>query len=165
MLPLTIQAAQAIANLLTTSNALHTQIEVIAQSCGITLPTIPASQVMLSSASPDIGDKSIQLTYPRVCIYSGVVKNAHTEKFRSLSGTVYVTADLWASADTATATDQWIHFYVEALTEILRTNIGDWGNGLFFPGIYDVQINAPKVGGFGFVQSAAVQCSLNVSRN
>ena len=74
-------------------------------------------------------------------------------------------AELWASANLLQETDQWIHFYVEAMTDILRQNIGDWGDGIFFSGAYEVQFQPPKVGGFGWVESAKVTCNLNVSRN
>ena len=74
-------------------------------------------------------------------------------------------AEIWASGNLVTETDQWIHFYVEAMTNILRQNIGDWGDGIFFSGIYDVQFQTPKAGGFGYVEAAIVTCSLNVSRN
>ena len=165
MLPLTIQAAQKLSDLLTLEDTLQQQIAAIAVSCNVNVPVITAGQVVLSSATPDIGDSNIQLQYPRVCIYSGGVKNAQIEKFRSLSGTLAITAEIWASGNLVMNTDQWIHFYVEAATNILRQNIGDWGDGIFFSGLYDVQFQAPRAGGLGFVQSARVTCNLNVSRN
>ncbi len=112
-----------------------------------------------------MGDKSLQFTYPRICLYSTGLKNTHTEKFRSLSGTISVIAEVWASGNLLQNTDKWIHFYVEAVTNILRQNIGDWGDGMFFSGTYDVQFQPPKAGGFGFVESAKVTCNVNVSRN
>jgi hypothetical protein len=165
MLPLTILAAQKIFNLLTTSNALQQEIETIASSTSIILPVITSAQVVLSSAPPSMGDEDLQLTYPRVCLYSVAVKNTQIEKFRSLSGTISVTAEVWASGNLISETDQWIHYYVEAVTDILRQNIGDWGDGIFFSGMYEVQLQAPKIGGFGYVESAKVTCSLNVSQN
>lgn len=164
MLPLTILAVQKLSNLLTNQNALQEQISVLASSCNANVPAITPEQVLLSSAPPVIGDSSLQLTYPRVCLFSNGLKNLQTEKFRSLSGTIAIVAQIWASGDLATDTDRWIHFYVEALTEVLRQNIGDWGTGLFFSGMYDVQIQPPKAGGLGFVESATVTCNLNVSR-
>lgn len=165
MLPLTILAVQKLLDLLTIRQTLQQQIAAIATSCNTQVPAITPTQVLLSSAGPDIGDKNIQLTYPRVCLYSGGSKNLQTEKFRSLSGTVTVIAEIWASGNLVTDTDQWIHFYVEAVTEVLRQNIGDWGDGIFFPGSYDVQFQPPKAGGIGFVESAKVTCNVNVSRN
>lgn len=165
MVPLTILAAQKVQNLLTTGNALQQNIETIVSSTNTTVPVIMSSQIILSSAPPDLGDKDLQLTYPRVSLYSAAVKNMQIEKFRSLSGAISVIAEVWASGNLISETDQWIHYYVEAVTDILRQNIGDWGDGIFFSGIYDVQLQAPKAGGLGYVESAKVTCSLNVSQN
>jgi hypothetical protein len=165
MVPLTILAAQKFSDLLTTNNALQEQIDSIASSTSKTVPLITPAQVVLSSAAPGMGDEDLQLTYPRICLYCAAVKNMLLEKFRSLSGTVLVVAEVWASGNLISETDEWIHYYVEAMTDILRKNIGDWGEGIFFSGIYDVQLQAPKVGGIGYVESAKVTCALNVSRN
>ncbi len=165
MIPLTIFAPQMVQSLLTNNDALEQQITALAVASNLNVPPITAEQILLSSTTPDLGDKDVQLTYPRVCLYSGGVKNTQIEKFVSLSGAVSVIADIWASSNLATDTDQWIHFYVEAFTEILRQNRGDWGQGLFFSGMYDVQFQSPKPGGIGFVQFARVTCNLNVSRS
>lgn len=165
MLPLTIDAAQKVSDLLTTGNALQQQISTVSSSANTIVPPITAAQVVLSSTVPTMGDKDLQLTYPRICLYTANVKNTQVEKFRSLSGTVSVIAELWASGDLVSQTDQWIHYYVEAMTDILRQNIGDWGDGFFFSGEYDVQLHSPKAGGLGYVELATVTCVLNVSRN
>jgi hypothetical protein len=129
------------------------------------VPPLNSNQVILSSAGPEIGDKNIQLTYPRVCLYSNVVKNTHIEKFKSLSGTVSVITEVWASGNLVSDTDQWIHFYVEAVTDIYRQNVGNLSDGFFFSGAYDIQFQAPKAGGIGFAQSAKITCILNVSQS
>jgi hypothetical protein len=165
MLPLSLLAAQKMANLLTNTNLLATEIGQMAEDNNAIIPPIASTQILLSSATPDIGDLRAQMSYPRVCIYSDTIKNTKVEKFRSLSGTVGVTAEIWASANLVQQTDQWIHYYVEALTVILRQNTGDWQDGLFFSGIYTVQFVPPKAGGLGYVQSAKVTCSLGVSLN
>ena len=86
MLPLTILAAQKFSDLLTIGNALPQQITQAAIACNANVPVITAEQVLLSSASSEIADSNIQLTYPRVCLYSSGVKNTQLERFRSLSG-------------------------------------------------------------------------------
>ena len=165
MPPTTLLAAQKVFNLLTAANALQQEVTSLALDANANVPVITSSEVVLSSISPDLGDKDVQLTYPRVALYSSGLKNTQAEKFRSLSGSVAVVAEIWSSANMVTQSDQWIHFYVEAVTQILRKNIGDWGDGMFFSGAYEIQFQQPKAGGFGFVQSAKVTCNLNVSRN
>jgi hypothetical protein len=165
MLPLTLLAPKKLSDLLNAGNALQEAITTMATSCNVPVPVITTTQVVFSSASPDLGDKNIQLTYPRICLYTGGLKNVQFEKFRSLSGSLAVTAEIWASANLVEEVDQWIHFYVEAVTGILRESIGDWGDGLFFTGVYDIQFQPPKVGGIGYVELAKVTCNLSVSRN
>jgi hypothetical protein len=165
MIPLTILAPQVMQGLLTTNDAFTQQIAALAAASNANIPLITSDQVILSSASPILGDRDVQLTYPRVCLYSCGVKNTQVEKFVSLSGAVSVIADIWASSNLATDTDQWIHFYLEAFTALLRQNRGDWGQGLFFSGVYEVVLQPPQPGGLGFVQSGRVSCNLNVSRS
>ena len=162
-LPATLIASQKMANLLSANNALAQQIAGIAQLANVAIPAITASQIVLSSAQPDIGDKSLAFSYPRACLYSSALKNTLFEKFKSLSGTVTVATEIWASGNLFTETDQWIHFYVEAVTEIYRQNVGDLDDGFYLSGAYDVQFQPPKPGGFGFSQSAKINCVLNVS--
>ena len=163
MLPLTLLAARKLSSLLVTDDALAQTIESLAQSAGVAVPPITSDQVVLSSAAREIGDREIEFSYPRVCVYSTQMKNTQEEKFRSFSGAIAVAADIWSSGNLLDDSDQWIHYYVEALTYILRTNRGDWGAGFLFSGIYDVHLQPPKVGGFGYVELARVTCGLNVS--
>ncbi|MGC2661526.1 MAG: hypothetical protein WA324_26530 [Bryobacteraceae bacterium] len=165
MLPISLLAAQKLATLLTNNNLLTTQISQIAAASNANIPPIASTQVFLSSATPEIADMRAQMTYPRVCIYSDTIKNTKVEKFRSLSGTIGVTAEVWASGNLVQQTDQWIHYYVEAMTLVMRQNTGDWQDGLFYSGVYTVQFQSPKAGGLGYVQSAKVTCSLGVSLN
>jgi hypothetical protein len=165
MLPLSILAVQKASDLFAKGTALQEEISVLSWSCNINLPPIEAAQIILSSASQDMSDRAIQLAYPRICLYGAEIKNAQVEKFRSLSGSLAAVADIWTSGNLISDVDQWIHFYVEAVTNVLRKNIGDWGDGIFFPGAYDVQFQSPKAGGLGFVQVARVTFNLNVSRN
>jgi hypothetical protein len=163
MLPLTLLAASKVAGLLTTNDLLAQTITSLAQEAGITIPVISSDQVVVSSAARELGDREIEFNYPRVCVYSSQMKNTQEEKFRSFSGGIVVAADIWASGNLLDDADQWIHYYVEALTAILRANRGDWGDGFLFSGIYDVQLQPPKIGGFGYVELARVTCGLNVS--
>jgi hypothetical protein len=157
-------AAQKVANLLTASNALQTQLGALAAAAGQPVPTVHSGQVVVTSATQDMGDKSMQLTYPRICLYASGLKNTRAEKALTLSGTVSVTGEVWASANLVQQADTWIHFYVEAFTLLLRQNAGDWGDGFFFSGVYEVAFQPPKTGGLGYVESAKVICALNVSQ-
>ncbi len=165
MLPLTLQAPQTLMRLLTTNAALQKALNVIAAGSGQVLPPISNSQIVISSMSPEVADHNAQMTYPRVLIYSTHVKNTHVQKFRSFSGSIAVVAEVWFSANLLAATGTSLHYYVEALTSVLRANQGAWEAGFYFSGLYDVQLQTAKAGGFGFVESARITCSLDVNIN
>lgn len=165
MLPITISSAQNLVSLLSTGAAIETEVTALASESGIAVPVIPASQVYVSSAPAGLADLQQELGYPRVSVYSSKLKNTQIEKFRSISGSVTVTAEIAATGDLLTDVDLWIHFYVEAITTILQQNRGDWGDGLFYSGVYEVEVQAPKPGGSGFLQLARVNFEVGVSRN
>jgi hypothetical protein len=165
MLPLTLLAPEKLANLLITNSALQTAVNAIALESGVVLPPISSSQIVVTSISADMADKNAQLTYPRVCLYCTQVKNSQTQKFCSFSGSVVLAADVWFSGNLLTPTGTGLHYYVEGVTSIMRANQGDWGDGFYFAGLYDVQLQQPKAGGFGFVEFARVSCTVDVNIN
>ncbi len=165
MLPLTMLAASKMAGFLTANDALSQAIGLFAGQAGLNVAPLPASQVFLSSAGPNIDDMDLSLSYPRVAIYATQVKNAQREKFRSFSGNVVVSADVWSSGNLIAEAYHGLHIYVESVCSILRSNMGDWGDGFRFSGIYEAQMQAPTPGGLGFVDSARINCSLDVGIN
>jgi hypothetical protein len=164
-MPLTILTAQYLVALLTTAAAIETEVSSLSAESGIAVPIIPATQVYLSSAPAAMADLQQQLGYPRITVYSSKVSNTQIEKFRTLSGTVTVTAEINATDDLVNNVDTYIHFYVEAVTNILRENRGDWGNGIYYSGAYDVAVQPPTTGGSGFLQLARVSIEVGVSQN
>ncbi len=133
MLPFTLLAIQKVSDLLTSNSALNQELASFANSA-TGIPTIDPGQVILSSAANDVGDTDSRLGYPRVCLYSSGFRNSQLEKFCSTSGVLSGIADIWTSADLVDDTDRWIHYYVEAVSALLRKSAGDWGDGIFFPG-------------------------------
>ena len=163
MLPLTLLGPQKIVNLLTTNSALQSAVTSIAAQAGQTVPPIASNQILVSAISPDLADKNAQLTYPRVCVYTVQVSNTHLEKFRSFSGTLAVAVDVWFSSSLLGPTGTGIHYYLDAVISILQANQGDWGDGFYFSGYYNLHLQMPKTGGFGFVESAQISFVLDVN--
>ena len=73
--------------------------------------------------------------------------------------------EIAATADLIDLVENWMHYYVEAVSNILRRGAGDMGDGMFFPGTYQVDVQLAQIGGSGFMQLAQVTCELSVSRN
>jgi hypothetical protein len=165
MTPLTVEIPQRITQLLAANTGLAAWVENLQIETGLALALVPVSQIIVSAASADLLDKVEQVGYPRVAVYTAKVENTLLEKFRSLSGTATAAIAISVSSDLIEQVERNMHFYIEAVTGILRQNTGDWGDGLFFSGKFDVQLQPPKAGGIGFVQTAIVGCTINVSRN
>lgn len=165
MLPLTILASQKLADLLTQIPGLAEEVQTISAGELDPPPPISSQQVFVSAAPIEIAEKRQQLAYPRVGIFCEKFKNTQWEKFRSISGSASVIAEIAITGNLVEQADRWIHFYVEAVTNILRRNAGDWGDGVFFSGGYSVALGVPRPGAAGFLQVAQVSCELAVSRS
>ena len=99
MVPITLLALQKASQLVATNDAFEQAIQVLNQQSGLQIPILKTKNIILNSASQDIGDRNVQLTYPRICLSVDKVKNLREEKFRSFSGTVSVSANILASGD------------------------------------------------------------------
>jgi hypothetical protein len=58
-----------------------------------------------------------------------------------------------------------LELYVDSVTQVLDGERGDWGNGLFYAGGYDVSLGAVKHGGRNFLQTAKILFQIDVSRS
>ena len=165
MTPLTFEIPQRITQILAAASGLPAWIENVQIQTGLPLPLIPVSQIIISSAGSELLDKVEQVGYPRVAVHTAKVENTLREKFRRLSGNASAEIVISASANLLQQAEQNLHYYIEAVTDILSGNTGDWGEGMFFSGQFEVQLQPPKPGGVGFVQTATVTCTIALSRN
>jgi hypothetical protein len=165
MLPLTLLATNKLIAVLTANDALSNAVKASAAAAGLEVAPLPSTQIIGTFLGPDLGDLDLQLTYPRVCIYTNEVVNNQREKFRSFSGVASLAADVWSSASLEQQTEMALHFYVDGIAALLRANLGDWGDGCRYSGIYDIRMQQPKAGGAGFVQSARLTFNLELSFN
>jgi hypothetical protein len=53
---------------------------------------------------------------------------------------------------------------VDVLTDVLDANRGDWGDGVFYTGGYEVVFGAVKSGGKNFLQQAKITFDMDVSK-
>jgi hypothetical protein len=58
-----------------------------------------------------------------------------------------------------------LELYTDAATKVLDTNRGDWGDGMFYSGGYEVAFVATKRGGRNFLQVAKITLEIGVSIN
>ena len=125
----------------------------------------PSSQVCSQNIAADLAERSAPTHYPAVYVYCEKIINDLTEKFRSFSGRANMAIELLYSQDRLEGLEKGLEEGVDAATGALQASRGDWGDGIFYAGAYEVGIGAVKRGGKSFIQVAKVTFEIGVSRN
>ncbi|MBZ5590645.1 MAG: hypothetical protein LAP39_00300 [Acidobacteriia bacterium] len=156
-------ATSRLQEFLTAPNGLNTTVAILAQAERLAVSPLLPRQLFTENVSSDIADRSIEQKYTAVYIYCDKLANALTEKFRSFSGTIDMTIDVRVSQDRLEGIDRASQVYAAAVTQTLNQNRGDWGQGLFFAGRYEVSFGPVKHGGRNFIKSAKISIQLDAS--
>lgn len=117
------------------------------------------------NVAADMAERSTKTKYPSVYVYCEKIANTLTEKFRSFSGSLQMAIDVRHSQDRLDGLQNALELYVDSATQVLDGSRGDWGNGLYYSGGYEVTVGAVKHGGKNFVQAAKITFRIEVSRN
>ena len=156
-------AVQKTAGLLRAPPGLQAGLANIAEKNQLLLPVIELTQIIAQNVPADVIEKSTGTKYPAFHIYCEKLQNTLREKFRQFSGTATLSVDVRVTHDRLEGLDQKLEWYVDALTEVLDGNRGDWDNGLFYTGGYTVTYQPVKHGGKNFLQTAKVSFDVQVS--
>jgi len=135
----------------------------IAEESGVELGLIAPASVANQNVSFELSEKSQVVKYPVVLVYTDRIRNLLTEKFRTFSGKVRTVAEVRVSQDRIEGTEERLRLYVDAVTRVLDQHRGNWGEGAFFGGQYEVSIDAVKHGGRNFLQVAKVMFEVDLS--
>jgi hypothetical protein len=156
-------AVKKAAGLLRAPAGLQAGLAAIAQANRVELPLIELGQIISQNVPAEVIEKSAGTKYPAFHIYCEKLQNTLREKFRQFSGTATLSVDVRVTHDRLEGLDQRLQWYVDALTDVLDTNRGDWNNGLFYTGGYTVTFQPVKHGGKNFLQTAKVSFDVQVS--
>jgi hypothetical protein len=156
-------AVKKAAGLLRAPAGLQAGLAAIAQANRVELPLIELGQIISQNVPAEVIEKSAGTKYPAFHIYCEKLQNTLREKFRQFSGTASLSVDVRVTHDRLEGLDQRLQWYVDALTDVLDTNRGDWDNGLFYTGGYTVTFQPVKHGGKNFLQTAKVSFDVQVS--
>jgi len=150
---------------LTGSEGLPGAVADLAAGQSLSLPSIGAGQIIAQNVAPDISEKSTIIQYPLVCVYCTTVSNLLREKFRTFSGDARMVIEMRVSQDRLDEIESNVQSYVDAVTNVLDQSRGDWGDGVFYAGGYEVAYSGVKHGGKNFLQIAKVTIVLEISTN
>ena len=124
-----------------------------------------AAQVRSQNVAADVAERANIVQYPLINVYCEKVSNTLIEKFRTFSGTVQMAIELRHSQDQLDGLQSAVELYADAVMQSLNSGRGDWGDGMFYAGAYDVSYGPIKKGGKNFIQVAKVTFEIGVSRS
>ena len=163
MLSIASAATQKLTVILAASNGVPAALEALASRQGLSLPQIAPQQIIAQNVAADIAEKSLVSKYPLIYIYCSKLVNDLREKFRTFSGDAQMSAEARLSQDRLDGLESNLHVYVDAITSVLDGNRGDWGDGFFYGGGYEVTFSKVKHGGRNFLQTAEISFALEIS--
>jgi|GEM_PF-486643 len=140
-------------------------VGLVAAQEGLTADALPVAKVVERNVAPDTLEKQIGAQYPSLHIYCEGLKNSLREKFTTFSGTARMAIDVRVTGDRIEALEDQMRLYVDAATQVLDLNRGDWGSGLFYTGGYEVAFSSVKAGGKNYLQTAKIAFDVQVSVN
>ena len=157
-------AVQKLVQFLTaTDTGLGPVLANLAAEAGIELPTISPDNVVHQNVPAGLMEKSAAVKYPVLHVYCDRAQNLLIEKFRTFSGKVRTVAEVRVSQDRIEGLEEKVRLYADAVTQVLDTNRGSWGQGMFFAGGYEVKFDPVQHGGRNFLQLARVTLEVDLS--
>jgi hypothetical protein len=117
------------------------------------------------NAAADLTERAGAARYPLVTVYCEKVVNSLREKFRSFSGTVEIAVEVRHSQDRLEGMEEAIEGQTDAVAKALAASRGDWGDGMYYAGGYEISFGRVARGGKNYTQVAKVTFEIGVSRN
>lgn len=124
-----------------------------------------AERVGSAQASAEIQEKSGVNEYPVFQVYVAKIENTMREKFRSFSGTIHLVTEVRVSGDRLEGLTEELHFYADAVADVIERSRGDLGDGIILSGAYETVFEPAKKGGLHYQQTARVTCEAGLSRH
>ncbi len=120
--------------------------------------------VVVSNIPAEMQERAWGLKYPVVQVYAERIESRPAERLRRFSGRVRVVAEIRVSGDRLNGLTERLHYYVDAVRDVLEKNVGCVREGLYLLQEYDVQLEPVKKGGQNFLQTARIGCVVMVNR-
>jgi hypothetical protein len=163
MLQIAGSSTQKVLGVLAAEGGLPAAVEALVLQQGMKLPAVAPQQIIAQNVAADLAEQSTISNYPLVYVYCNKVVNELREKFRTFSGDAQMVVEARVSQDRLDQIERNLQAYVDAITQVLDNSRGDWGDGVFFAGGYEITFGGVKHGGRNFLQIAKVAFVLEIS--
>jgi hypothetical protein len=151
-------------DILSGSSGVGSALTQAAEAAGITMPAVSGGQIIAQNVAADVTEKTAGAKYPAVHVYCDRVTNSLREKFRRFSGTVRMVAEARMSQDRLEGLEQRSQTLADAITDVLDQSRGNWGQGMFYSGGYELSFTPVKHGGKNFIQIVKISFEVDVSQ-
>ena len=121
------------------------------------------AHIVSQNVAFELAERSQGAKYRVVQVYPDRVRNTLTEKFRNFSGKVRMVAEVRISQDRLEGLEDRLRLYVDAVTQVLDSNRGSWGQGAYYAGGYEAAYEPVRHGGKNFLQIAKVTFEVDLS--
>jgi len=149
--------------ILTGSEGVPAAVAALSQAQNLSLAAVAAAQIIAQNVAPDVSERSTVSSYPLVYVYCSKVVNQLREKFRTFSGDAELVIETRISQDRLDGMQTNLNAYVDAVTQVLDDNRGDWGDGVFYAGGYEITYGGIKHGGRNFLQLGKISIVTQIS--
>jgi hypothetical protein len=156
-------AAGKVIQLMTGAAGMDTSLAALIADGGPPAATLNPAQIRSQNVSADLAERGDAVVYPAVNVYCEKIVNNLLEKFRSFSGTLEMAVEVRHSQDRLAGLQDVLDLYSDAVMQVLDANRGDWGDGMYYSGGYQVGFTAVKQGGKNYIQTAKVTFEIGVS--
>jgi hypothetical protein len=127
-------------------------------------PTEPKA-IETRQAPAELNERQRRTRYPSLLVYCEKIENRLTEKYRRFSGTLRMVIEVRVGSDHLSELQTALQLQTDAVLDTFERSRGDWGNGLFWSGAYEVTFSAVKHGGPNYLQTAKIVCEVTLSRD
>jgi hypothetical protein len=126
---------------------------------------VATSEVRTQNVAAALSERALGVKYPAVNVYCEKIVNSLKQKFQTFSGQVQMAIEVQQSQDRLDGIEGLLEVYVDATMQMLDGNRGDWGDGMYYGGGYEVAFGPVKQGGKNFIQVAKVTFQIGVNRS
>jgi hypothetical protein len=158
-------ATTTVIGMITGPGGMNAGLETLNEPDNLVALPIDSEQIYGQNVAAELAERSTKVRYPSVYVYCETIANTLAEKFRSFSGSLQMAIEVRHSDDRLNGLQNALELYVDSVTAVLDAGRGDWGNGLYYTGGYEVVLGAVKHGGRNFIQTAKITFRIEVSRN
>jgi hypothetical protein len=150
---------------ITGPNGMNAGLAALTQADRALAAPLDIAHFRAQNAAAELAEAASGIQYPTVNVYCEKIVNSLTEKFRRFSGTVHMGVEIRHSQDRLDGLQDKLELYADAVANSLDGARGDWGDGIYYAGGYEISFGAVKRGGRHFVQPAKITFQIAVSRS